>query len=144
MSRSVDWLKRQSRDPYVIERVKRGLNSRSAFKLEELDDKLKFIGKNKKTVDLGASPGGWTQILLEKGVRDIVAVDLKELPKNLTVDAGGVKFLLGYFTLKETQEACLKQMGGKPAVSFIIFSCILFLIFDHFSFFHSLKYNTSK
>lgn len=109
----MEWLKRQSRDPFVQERIKRGLNSRSAFKLEDLDAKLKFIAKHKRVVDLGACPGGWTQVLLERGVKDIIAVDLRDAPANLH---GKVKFILGDFTLPQTRAACLEALGGKQAV----------------------------
>jgi 23S rRNA (uridine2552-2'-O)-methyltransferase len=128
MSRSLDWLKRQSRDPFVQERIKRGLNSRSAFKLEHLDEKLKFITKNKKVVDLGACPGGWTQVLLERGVKDIVAVDLRDPPANLKDKA---KFIVGDFTLPAIRTLCLQAMDGKQAVSLCCVSsstCVLHLV----------------
>jgi len=114
MSRSSEWLRRQSRDPFVQERIKRGLNSRSAFKLEQLDEKLKFIQASQRVVDLGASPGGWTQILLERGVKDIVAVDLKEPPENLS---SRVKFIVGDFTLPAIRSQVLEALGNQPAVS---------------------------
>ena len=104
MSRSIDWLKRQSRDPFVQERIKRGLNSRSAFKLEQLDEKLKFIARNKKVVDLGACPGRWTQILLERGLQP---------PENLR---NQVKFIVGDFTTPEVRDACLKELGSSKVV----------------------------
>jgi len=65
-------------------------------------------------VDLGASPGGWTQILLERGVKDIVAVDLKEPPENLS---SRVKFIVGDFTLPAIRSQVLEALGNQPAVS---------------------------
>ncbi len=60
------WLQRQLNDPYVARARAEGYRSRAAFKLIELDDRFKFLGKGKKVVDLGAAPGGWTQIAVDR------------------------------------------------------------------------------
>ena len=60
------WLQRQLNDPYVARARAEGYRSRAAFKLIELDDRFKFLAKGKKVVDLGAAPGGWTQIAVER------------------------------------------------------------------------------
>jgi 23S rRNA (uridine2552-2'-O)-methyltransferase len=60
------WLQRQLNDPYVVAAKAKGYRSRAAFKLIELDDKFHFLGRGKKVVDLGAAPGGWTQIAVER------------------------------------------------------------------------------
>lgn len=112
MSKSVDWLRRQRNDPFVLERIKRGLNARSAIKLEQLDEKLKFIGKNKKTVDLGAYPGGFCQILLERGVTDIVALDLNPPPLNLREK---ITYIQGDFTKPNVFNVCMEELGGTRA-----------------------------
>ncbi|MCR9255153.1 MAG: RlmE family RNA methyltransferase [Alphaproteobacteria bacterium] len=74
---STRWLERQLNDPYVQEAQRRGYRSRAAFKLIELDDKFHFLKGAKRIVDLGAAPGGWTQIALERAPGATVAgIDL--------------------------------------------------------------------
>ena len=60
------WLERQINDPYVIEAKRRGFRSRAAFKLIELDDRFRVLRPGVKVVDLGAAPGGWTQVAVER------------------------------------------------------------------------------
>jgi 23S rRNA (uridine2552-2'-O)-methyltransferase len=75
------WLERQLNDPYVAEARKLGYRSRAAFKLAQLDDKLRLLRPGMRIVDLGAAPGGWTQVAVERtkaltsGAR-IVALDI--------------------------------------------------------------------
>ncbi len=59
---STRWLQRQLNDPYVALAKKEGYRSRAAYKLIELDDKFKFLKAGKTVLDLGAAPGGWTQV----------------------------------------------------------------------------------
>lgn len=59
---STRWLQRQLNDPYVSLAKKEGYRSRAAYKLIELDDKFKFLKAGKIVLDLGAAPGGWTQV----------------------------------------------------------------------------------
>ncbi|MEQ8194320.1 MAG: RlmE family RNA methyltransferase, partial [Rhodospirillales bacterium] len=63
---STRWLQRQLNDPYVAEAQVRGLRSRAAFKLLELDERFAILKPGDRVVDLGAAPGGWTQIVLER------------------------------------------------------------------------------
>jgi 23S rRNA (uridine2552-2'-O)-methyltransferase len=63
---STRWLQRQLNDPYVAEAKKRGYRSRAAFKLIQMDDKLGLLSPGARVVDLGAAPGGWTQVALER------------------------------------------------------------------------------
>lgn len=63
---SQQWLNRQLNDPYVRKAQLMGYRSRAAFKLMELDDQYRFLAPGKKVVDLGAAPGGWSQIALER------------------------------------------------------------------------------
>src|ERR1700735_2944581 len=60
------WLERQLNDPYVQEARKLGYRSRAAFKLAQLDDKCRLLKPGMRVVDLGAAPGGWTQIAVER------------------------------------------------------------------------------
>ena len=56
------WLERQLNDPYVARAKREGYRSRAAFKLAEIDDKHRFLKPGARVVDLGAAPGGWSQI----------------------------------------------------------------------------------
>ena len=60
------WLERQLNDPYVREAQKKGYRSRAAFKLIEMDDKFHFLKKGARVLDLGAAPGGWSQVALAR------------------------------------------------------------------------------
>ena len=59
---STRWLERQLNDPYVARAQAEGYRARSAYKLIELDEKYSLLGKGKRVVDLGAAPGGWSQV----------------------------------------------------------------------------------
>jgi 23S rRNA (uridine2552-2'-O)-methyltransferase len=59
---STQWLQRQLNDPYVAEAKRRGYRSRAAFKLEQLDDRFRFLRPGARVVDLGCAPGGWLQV----------------------------------------------------------------------------------
>ena len=63
---SVRWLERQLNDPFVREARRRGYRSRAALKLIDLDDRFHFLAPGKRVVDLGAAPGGWTQVAVER------------------------------------------------------------------------------
>ncbi len=85
---STRWLQRQLNDPYVAEARVRGYRSRAAFKLLEIDDKFHLLKPGKRVVDLGATPGGWTQVVVERvnpdvkndeGAAQIVALDINEM-----------------------------------------------------------------
>jgi 23S rRNA (uridine2552-2'-O)-methyltransferase len=81
---STRWLTRQQSDPYVAEAKRRGYRSRAAFKLLEIDDRFKLLAPGAIVIDLGAAPGGWTQIALERTQRGgrtgmVIAVDLLEM-----------------------------------------------------------------
>lgn len=104
---SARWLQRQLNDPYVHEAQRLGYRARSAFKLIELDDKLKFIKKGCTVVDLGAAPGGWSQVALERGAAKVIGLDL------LPVDPlPGVTFLQMDFMNDDAPEALIMAMGS--------------------------------
>ena len=76
-----NWLERQLNDPYVQEARKLGYRSRAAFKLIEIDDKYKFLKSGGRIVDLGAAPGGWSQVAAkrvkaEEGRGRVIAIDM--------------------------------------------------------------------
>ena len=107
---STRWLKRQLNDPYVADARRAGYRSRSAWKLRQLDDRLKFLKLNSRILDLGAAPGGWAQVAVERGAKKdgLIAVDL--LPME---PIPGVRVLQMDVTEPETIEAILQISGGK-------------------------------
>jgi 23S rRNA (uridine2552-2'-O)-methyltransferase len=70
------WLERQINDPFAAKARAHGYRSRAAFKLTEIDDRFHFLRPGMRVIDLGLAPGGWTQVALERGVTQIVGVDL--------------------------------------------------------------------
>jgi 23S rRNA (uridine2552-2'-O)-methyltransferase len=81
---SARWLTRQLNDPYVEEAKRRGYRSRAAFKLAEIDDKYHLLRPGMSVVDLGAAPGGWSQISAQRvqlmaGKGRVIAVDVVEM-----------------------------------------------------------------
>ena len=79
---SKNWLSRQRRDIYVRKSKLEGYRSRAIYKLKEIDDKFKIIKNGIKVVDLGSSPGSWSQYLAEKSKNSkIVSIDLKKVDK---------------------------------------------------------------
>jgi 23S rRNA (uridine2552-2'-O)-methyltransferase len=77
---SIRWLERQLNDPYVAASKREGLRSRAAFKLREMDARYKFLKPGQRVIDLGAAPGGWSQVAAERvkaapGNGQVVAID---------------------------------------------------------------------
>lgn len=78
------WLERQLNDPYVAAAKREGYRSRAAFKLKEIDDKYHVLKPGRRVVDLGAAPGGWSQIAAERvhsvgGKGQVIAIDILEM-----------------------------------------------------------------
>ena len=105
------WLERQLNDPYVAESKRLGYRSRAAFKLIQLDEKYKFLGKNKTIVDLGCAPGGWTQVAVErnKGTGQVVGIDILE-----TTPIAGATLICQDFTTEDAPDK-LKALLNGPA-----------------------------
>src|SRR5690349_12861450 len=72
------WLQRQLNDPYVAAARSKGYRSRAAFKLIELNQKFRFLKKGARVLDLGAAPGGWSQVAVDAGAV-VVAADVLEM-----------------------------------------------------------------
>lgn len=108
---SQKWLQRQLNDPYVHEARRLGYRSRAAFKLAELDDRFHFLKPGGRVVDLGAAPGGWTQVALERvGPKGrVVGIDLQPIDP-----LAGAELLVGDF-LDEDAPDRLKDILGGPA-----------------------------
>ena len=92
------WLERQLNDPYVARAKREGLRSRAAYKLIEMDDKYRFLKAGGRVVDLGAAPGGWSQIAAKRvgadaGRSRVVAIDLLEMQPLAGVDVLRLDFL---------------------------------------------------
>jgi 23S rRNA (uridine2552-2'-O)-methyltransferase len=103
------WLQRQLNDPYVAEAKRQGYRSRAAFKIAQLDDKFGFFKGAKRIVDLGAAPGGWTQVAVERAPNaTIVALDI--LPMD---EMGGVTVLHMDFLAEDAPERLKAALGGK-------------------------------
>jgi 23S rRNA (uridine2552-2'-O)-methyltransferase len=110
------WLERQLNDPYVAQAKRDGLRSRAAYKLIEIDDKYHFLKPGITVVDLGAAPGGWSQIAAKRvGATDskgkVVAIDLLEMP-----EIPGVSFAQLDFLADDAPDKLLKMMGGRADV----------------------------
>ena len=105
------WLERQLNDPYVGRARREGYRSRAAYKLIEVDDKHRLFKPGARVVDLGAAPGGWSQVAAQRvGERGrVVGIDL------LAVDAVPGVELLQLDFLDEAAPERLKALLGGPA-----------------------------
>ena len=107
------WIERQLNDPYVQETHKRGLRSRAAIKLEQIEDRYPFLQPHMRVVDLGCAPGGWLQVVserikLNKGHGALVGIDLLE-----TDPIGGAQILVGDITEPEMLDSVFTAIDGK-------------------------------
>jgi 23S rRNA (uridine2552-2'-O)-methyltransferase len=105
------WLERQLNDPYVAEAKRQGYRSRAAFKLIELDDKFRLLKKNAIVLDLGAAPGGWSQVARQRvgGGGRVVGADILEIAPITGVD------LLTLDMLSAEAPAAIREALGGPA-----------------------------
>jgi 23S rRNA (uridine2552-2'-O)-methyltransferase len=92
------WLERQLNDPYVARAKREGFRSRAAFKLMELDDKHRFLKPGARVIDLGAAPGGWSQVAAKRvgaseGKGRVAAIDLLDMAAIPGVDFARLDFL---------------------------------------------------
>jgi 23S rRNA (uridine2552-2'-O)-methyltransferase len=89
------WLERQIRDPYVARAKREGFRSRAAYKLAELDDKYRLLKPGTRVVDLGAAPGGWSEIAARRvgaGGR-VLAIDILDMKPIAEVEFLKLDFL---------------------------------------------------
>jgi 23S rRNA (uridine2552-2'-O)-methyltransferase len=110
------WLERQLNDPYVAQAKKEGYRSRAAYKLIEIDDKYRFLKSGMTVLDLGAAPGGWSQIAARRiGAADgkgrVIAIDLLEMPEVV-----GVTFAQLDFLTESAPARLVAMMGGRADV----------------------------
>jgi 23S rRNA (uridine2552-2'-O)-methyltransferase len=89
------WLERQLNDPYVARAKREGFRSRAAYKLIEIDDKARVLKKGMRVIDLGAAPGGWSQVAARRvGAQgQVVAIDVLPMDAVAGVDFAQLDFL---------------------------------------------------
>ncbi len=106
---SKNWLSKQKRDVYFKKSKTQGYRSRSAFKLIEMNNKFNFLKKSILLLDLGSSPGGWSQVASKKVTNGkILSVDLKSMEKIENVD-----FINGDFLDEEIQKKIINHFKFK-------------------------------
>jgi len=106
------WLERQLNDPYVARAKREGYRSRAAYKLLEMDDRYHLLKSGGRIVDLGAAPGGWSQVAAERvkakeGKGKVVAVDLLDMEP-----IAGVEFAVKDFNDPDAPEFIKSMLGG--------------------------------
>jgi 23S rRNA (uridine2552-2'-O)-methyltransferase len=106
------WLERQLNDPYVARAKREGFRGRAAFKLIEIDDKHRLLKKGARVVDLGAAPGGWSQVAgkrvgIAEGKGRVLATDLLAMPP-----IAGVEFIQLDFLDPRAPDEIKARLGG--------------------------------
>ena len=109
---SARWLERQLNDPYVAQARREGYRSRAAYKLLEIDDKYKVLKRGERIVDLGAAPGGWSQVAAARvgsheGRGRVIAIDLLALDP-----IEGVEFRQMDFHDRKAPDQLREWLGG--------------------------------
>jgi len=114
------WIDRHVNDPYVQQAQRDGYRSRAAYKLLELDQRDRFLKPGQCVVDLGAAPGGWSQVAAQRIGRQgaVVAIDLLEMDP-----IGGVELVRGDF--REERDfarlcECLRDRAGGTEVDLVL------------------------
>ena len=107
------WLERQISDPYVARAKREGYRSRAAFKLAEIDDKYRLLKAGARVVDLGAAPGGWSEIAARRVGRKgrVIALDIIDMKP-----IAGVEFLKLDFLNMTAPERLKALIGGKADI----------------------------
>ena len=110
------WLERQLNDPYVARAKREGQRSRAAYKLIEIDDKAHVLKSGARVLDLGAAPGGWSEVAAKRvrateGKGRVVAIDVLDM-----APIPGVEFARLDFLDPDAPEALMKMLGGPADV----------------------------
>ncbi len=110
------WLQRQLNDPYVEAAKREGYRSRAAYKLAELDDQVKFLRPGARVIDLGAAPGGWTQVAVQRvkpkeGGGQVIGIDLTPVDP-----IAGATVLEGDFMADDAPDRLKELMSGQADV----------------------------
>lgn len=102
------WLQRHLNDPYVVQSKKEGYRSRASYKLLELDAKFRLFRKNDIVLDLGAAPGSWAQVALDRGASKVIGVDLLDIE-----GLNGASFIKADFTTDECLDKIEEILGDR-------------------------------
>jgi 23S rRNA (uridine2552-2'-O)-methyltransferase len=105
---SKQWMREHVNDPFVQRAQKEGYRSRAAYKLLEIDERDRLLRPGAVVVDLGAAPGGWSQVAAARGCK-VVALDLLPLQP-----LPGVEFIQGDFREDEVLARLQEKLGGRP------------------------------
>jgi 23S rRNA (uridine2552-2'-O)-methyltransferase len=110
------WLERQLNDPYVARAKREGFRSRAAFKLIEMDGKYHFLKPGMTVIDLGAAPGGWSQVAAKRvgagqGRGRVIAIDVLDMP-----ELPGVSFAQLDFLAADAPQRLTEMLGGRADV----------------------------
>lgn len=103
------WIERQLQDPYVQKAKSEGYRARAAYKLLEIDDKMRLLKRGQRVVDLGCAPGGWLQVAQMKGASEIAGIDL--LPVE---PVAGVHIVQGDINEPDDVAKLLEGLTGPP------------------------------
>ena len=106
---SKNWLHKQKRDIYVRKSIIEGYRSRAVYKLEEINNKFKFLKNNMSVLDLGAAPGSWSQYISRKYKNfKLISIDLKEMES-----IENAVFINGDFTEDAQKSKIIDYFGDK-------------------------------
>jgi 23S rRNA (uridine2552-2'-O)-methyltransferase len=109
---STRWLQRQLNDPYVAAAKREGYRSRAAYKLIEIDDQFHILRKGARVLDLGAAPGGWTQVCVARaGAGKVLAVDINEMEA-----VTGARFLQIDFLHPDAPDKVREALAGNADI----------------------------
>ena len=104
------WLDEHEQDPYVLKARSAGYRSRAVYKLIELDDRLNLFRQHQTVVDLGAAPGGWSQVARQRlgTTGRVLALDILEM-----APIEGVEVITGDFTEAEALSVLEERLGDQ-------------------------------
>lgn len=106
---SKKWIERQLSDPYVQKARQDGYRARAAYKLLEIDEKVGLLKSGQRVVDLGSAPGGWLQVCVRRGVKELVGIDLLEVEPVV-----GAHVVEGDINVPAHVEAMMAGLTGPP------------------------------
>lgn len=106
---SRNWIQRQINDPYVARAKAEGYRTRAAYKLLELDAQFHLLHRGMGVIDLGAAPGGWAQVAMQRGVGKFVGIDLLPIEP-----LEGALFIQGDFLDRDAPATLMAALGGPP------------------------------